>query len=125
MRNCYAHVEEQEAFYRRLDGIEELPVEEIDPVDEEPEEGLPDALKGAFESEAERLQRVTHPATVGIWDLRSGELLARQTALAAGQLRDAGTRHRVATSESKAALSRQANSCALATSVREQLLVKN
>ena len=38
MQNSYAHVEEQETFYILLDGIEELPVEEIDPVDETPEE---------------------------------------------------------------------------------------
>ena len=48
MRNCYAHVEEQEAFYRRLDGIEELPVEEIDPVDETPEESVQTAVEGAL-----------------------------------------------------------------------------
>ena len=38
MQNSCAHVEEQETFYILLDGIEELPVEEIDPVDETPEE---------------------------------------------------------------------------------------
>ena len=48
MRNCYAHVEEQEAFYRKLDGIEELPVEEIDPVEETPEESVQTAVEGAL-----------------------------------------------------------------------------
>ena len=38
MQNSYAHVEEQETFYILPDGIEELPIEEIDPVSETPEE---------------------------------------------------------------------------------------
>ena len=48
MRNCYAHVEEQEAYYRLLDGIEELPVEEIDPVDETTEESVSTVVEGAL-----------------------------------------------------------------------------
>ena len=48
VRNCYAHVEEQEAFYRLLDGIEELPVEEIDPVDETSEECVTTVVERAL-----------------------------------------------------------------------------
>ena len=38
MQNSCAHVVEQETFYIPLDGIEELPVEEIDHVDKTPED---------------------------------------------------------------------------------------
>jgi hypothetical protein len=48
VRNCYKHVEEQEAHYRRLDGIDELPVEEIDYVDETPEESVTTVVEGAL-----------------------------------------------------------------------------
>ena len=48
VRRCYAHVEEQEAFYRLLDGIEPLNVEEIDTVEETPEEEAPTAVEGAL-----------------------------------------------------------------------------
>ena len=48
VRRCYAHVEEQEAFYRLLDGIQPLNVEEIDTVEETPEEDAPTAVEGAL-----------------------------------------------------------------------------
>ena len=48
MQNSCAHVVEQETFYIILDGIEELPVEEIDPVDETPEDCVTTVVEGAL-----------------------------------------------------------------------------
>ena len=48
MQNSCAHVEEQETFYILLDGIEELPFEEIDPVDKTPKECITTFVEGAL-----------------------------------------------------------------------------
>ena len=48
MQNSYAHVEEQETFYILLDGLEELPIEEIDPVGETAEESVTTVVEGAL-----------------------------------------------------------------------------
>ena len=91
-------------------------------LDEDPDSGIPESIPHAFESKTERVQRVGHPARVGIWDLKTGSLLARQRGLAEGLLREVGTRHTQGSLLNQAALSRQANSCALATTVRADLL---
>ncbi len=88
-------------------------------VDEAPQGGLPPAM-ATDETEAERLQRTEHMARVGIWDLKSGQLLLRMRTEAVGQLRDVG---RPASQEpaAVAARQRQANSCGLALSVKQKI----
>ncbi len=61
-------------------------------LDEDPPGGLPTEIPNAFESESERVQRSAHYARVGVWDIKTGRLLARVRAEASGQLRDVGTR---------------------------------
>ncbi len=89
-------------------------------VDEPPKEGLPAAIEGADESDAERVQRSQHMARVGIWDVKSGQLLLRLRTEAAGQLHDVGRR----ASQDPAALAarqRQANGCAVALAVKDKI----
>lgn len=91
-------------------------------LDEDPKGGLPKPLlTNELESAALRVQRVAHPARVGIWELPSGKLLARVRAHADGELREVGTRRSPTGLESEAVLARQANNCALALDVRNQL----
>lgn len=93
-------------------------------LDEEPEEGLPAELPHPpderGETEEERLQRASHAARVGIWDLRSGQQLLRLRAQAAGDFVPVGNRP---STDQKivAAQKRQVNSCALALGVKEAL----
>lgn len=89
-------------------------------LDEVPKEGIPEPLPNAEETEQERLQRSTHFARVGIWDLTNGELLLRVRAEAVGELRDVGGRGAPQGASVMAARQRQANSCALALEVKER-----
>jgi len=92
-------------------------------IDEEPKKGLPKKLEGSDETDEERLQRVPHPARVGIWDLKSGKQLLRLRSHAGGELMPVGKR---ATTDpaNLAAQARQANSCALALEVKRALAPK-
>jgi len=83
-------------------------------LDEEPKGGLPKQVGAVFESDAERIQRSAHHA-------RSGKLLARVRAEAAGELKDVGTRAAPTTARSIAARARQANSCALALAFKSRV----
>lgn len=87
-------------------------------LDEAPAQGLPEAIPDADETEQERLQRSRHFARIGVWDLKSGELLLRMRSEASGELRDVGTRRGVSV---QAARQRQANSCALALDVKRRI----
>ena len=78
------------------------------------------AIEGADESDAERVQRSQHMARVGIWDLKSGQLLLRLRTEAAGQLHDVG-RRASQDPASLAARQRQANGCAVALAVKEKI----
>lgn len=91
-------------------------------LDEDPKGGLPAEIPNAFELDSERVQRSAHFARVGVWDLKSGKLLARIRAEAAGELRDVGTRAPSGGPESAAARARQANSCGLALSFKTAVL---
>lgn len=91
-------------------------------LDEDPEQGLPEEIPGAEESKAERVQRVAHPARIGVFQLPSGKLLARVRDTAGGELRDVGTQKPPGGAESAAARARQANSCGLALGFRDTLL---
>lgn len=91
-------------------------------LDEDPPTGLP-AEADAGETEAERVQRAPHFARVGVWDLRSGTLLARVRRRAEGRFVPVGDRN-VERQETLLAQQRQANSCALALSVRDALTPK-
>ena len=92
-------------------------------LDEDPPTGIPPALtreKGrSEESQEERIARVSHPARVGIWDVRSGQLLLRLRATAGGDFVPMGAARTVASPETIAAEQRQVNSCALALEVKE------
>lgn len=92
-------------------------------LDEDPVTGLPPAIEPAAptepdESEEERVQRVPHPARVGIWDVESGKLLVRLRTEASGEFRNVGDRP-VDDAKTVAAQRRQVNSCALALSVKD------
>jgi hypothetical protein len=89
-------------------------------LDEDPPGGVPAQKDGGAESEEERLQRVPHAARVGIWNLQTGQLVARMRQQAAGRALPVGERV-IQREETIAAQQRQANSCALALSAREQL----
>ncbi len=93
-------------------------------VDEEPKGGLPPHVdQDRLETEMQRLQRTPHQARVGVWSLPEGKPLARIEAEAAGKLRDVGRKVDLGP-EALAARTRQANSCALALSMRQQLLAR-
>jgi len=91
-------------------------------LDEEPPGGLPPALirskEEREETDEERIQRATHAARVGIWDLRSGALLVRVRAEASGEFVPVGDRGS-AGPETLAAEQRQVNGCAIAMDVKE------
>ena len=89
-------------------------------LDEDPKGGVPAQPDGGVESEEERLQRVPHAARVGIWNLKTGELVARMREQAAGRVMPVGDRM-ITREETIAAQERQANSCALAVAAREEL----
>src|SRR5690606_7340777 len=91
-------------------------------LDEDPMEGLPQAIAGSFESDSERVQRAAHMARVGIWDLDQDKLLARVHAEASGELRSAGTKKAEGGPASEAARARQANSCSLALQFKPRVL---
>jgi hypothetical protein len=95
-------------------------------VDEPPNGDLPAKLDG-YETIEQRIQRAPHHARVAVWDIRSGKQLVRLRALADGKFVPVGKAH-VSTvpaderseeqQRSLAAQQRQANSCALALSVK-------
>ena len=87
-------------------------------LDEDPKQGLPKPLEDAgVESDEERVQREAHMARVGIWDLHDDRVVLRLRREAFGTFVPVGGRV-VRRVETVAAQSRQANSCALATTVR-------
>ncbi|GMV12250.1 MAG: hypothetical protein AMXMBFR56_04740 [Polyangiaceae bacterium] len=90
-------------------------------VDEDPAEGLPASDGG--ESEAERVQRLPHFARVGIWDLQSGELLARLRRRVDARFIPVG-QNVVTREETVFAQQRQVNSCELANAARSALASK-
>jgi hypothetical protein len=89
-------------------------------LDEEPESGLPPELPDAGETPEERVQRVGHPARVGIWDLTTGEQVLRLRSQASGEFVPMGERV-VRDPGILAAQARQVNGCALALAVRTAL----
>jgi hypothetical protein len=89
-------------------------------LDEEPSEGLPKELPDAGESPEERIQRVGHPARVGIWELSTGKLLLRLRSNAAGRFVPMGAKV-VRDPMIVAAQERQVNGCQLALEVRGAL----
>jgi len=96
-------------------------------LDEDPPTGIPEALpheKGqADESVEERIQRASHPARVGIWDVRENKLVLRLRAVAGGDFVPVGARA-PASPVTLAAEQRQVNSCALALEVKEAIGAK-
>lgn len=74
-------------------------------------------------SDEQRVQGVPHEARVGIWDTTTGEVLVRWRGKAQSRLVSVGRRIELAP-EIAAAQTRQANSCYLATSLKERI-VKN
>lgn len=89
-------------------------------IDEDPKE-MPKPYSDAYESLAERVQRVPHNARVGIWDLKAERPLARLVARAEGELLAAGTRAPSQSPDAVAAQARLANSCGLALDVKSRL----
>jgi hypothetical protein len=93
-------------------------------LDEDPVTGLPAPLEATPvdppESEEERVQRVPHPARVGIWDVESGKLLVRVRTEASGEFRNVGD-HPINDPKTVAAQRRQVNSCALALGVKDAI----
>lgn len=90
-------------------------------LDEDPKGGIPAQPDGGVETEEERLQRVPHAARIGVWNLGTGQLVARMREQAAGRVMPVGDRV-VTREETIAAQERQANSCALALAAREELV---
>ena len=89
-------------------------------LDEDPAEGLPKELPDAGESPEERVQRVGHPARVGIWDLTNDKQLLRLRSNAAGRFVPMGQRV-IRDPAIVAAQERQVNGCQLALEVRSAL----
>lgn len=89
-------------------------------LDEDPPEGLPAELPDAGESPEERVQRVGHPARVGIWELENGRQLVRLRSNASGRFVPMGERV-VRDPMILAAQARQVNGCQLALDVRSAL----
>jgi hypothetical protein len=89
-------------------------------LDEEPEGGLPPELPDAGETPEERVQRVGHPARVGIWDLATGVQVLRLRSQASGEFVPMGERV-IRDPAIVAAQARQVNGCALALAVRTAL----
>jgi hypothetical protein len=97
-------------------------------LDEDPITGLPPPLDHEKdereEPEDERVQRVSHAARVGIWDVRAGKLLLRLRGTAGGEFIPMGART-VSSPKTFAAEQRQVNSCALAMEVKETVARAN
>jgi hypothetical protein len=89
-------------------------------LDEEPPDGLPKELPDAGETPEERVQRVGHPARVGIWDLSDGHQMLRLRSEASGEFVAMGQR-KIQAPEVVAAEARQVNGCTLALAVRAAL----
>lgn len=90
-------------------------------IDEDPAEGLPTSDAG--ESEAERVQRLPHFARVGIWELQSGQLLARLRRRVDAKFVPVG-QATVTREETLFAQQRQVNSCDLAEAVKRAVTPK-
>lgn len=89
-------------------------------LDEDPPAGMPEDITSLEETPAERVQRVPHPARVGVFRLADGEQMLRLRTEASGRIVPmAGSK--VPTPETRAALDRQAHSCALALEVKQAL----
>ena len=89
-------------------------------LDEDPAEGMPKELPDAGETPEERVQRVGHPARVGIWELSSGKQLLRLRSNASGRFVPMGERV-IRDPAIVAAQERQVNGCQLALEVRAAL----
>lgn len=89
-------------------------------LDEAPPEGLPEEIPDAGESVGERLQRAAHSARVGIWDLKTNELVLKLRAEASGKFVPVGKRN-LDDPLINAAQQRQVNNCALALEVKAAL----
>jgi hypothetical protein len=93
-------------------------------LDEDPEGGLPPPISHApnesVETEDERLQRAPHLARIGIWDLKTESMVLRLRAEAGGEFVAVGS-NALTDERSRAAASRQVNSCALALAVKEAI----
>jgi hypothetical protein len=89
-------------------------------LDEDPPSGPPKELPDAGETPEERVQRVGHPARVGIWDLTDGHQVLRLRSDASGEFVPMGERV-VRDPAILAAQARQVNGCALALAVRAKL----
>lgn len=87
-------------------------------LDEAPAHGLPKALGDAgAETDEQRVQRTEHFGRIGVWDLNSGQQLARLRARAQGKIVPVGDRV-VRDKQTAASAQRQANSCMLALQLR-------
>lgn len=89
-------------------------------LDEDPPAGLPPEIPDAGETPEERVQRSTHHARVGIWDIKTGQPLLRLRTQAAGEFVMLGRRS-VPEATNYAAQQRQVNSCQVALRVRQAL----
>jgi hypothetical protein len=91
-------------------------------LDEDPKEGLPEPINDVAraETEAERIQRASHLARIGVWDLKTDTQVVRLLGDAAGKIVPVGERG-VTDPPVVAAQQRQINNCALALAVRESL----
>lgn len=89
-------------------------------IDEDPPGGLPKQAPDAGETAEQVLQRTPHFARIGIWDIATKTPLLRLRAEASAEFVAMGV-HGQSTSESLAAQTRQANSCALALAVRAKV----
>jgi hypothetical protein len=90
-------------------------------LDEDPESGSAPELPDAGETPEERVQRSAHPARVSIWDLKTEQLMVRFRGVAAGRFMTVGQRVAGARSPLPAE-QRQANSCALALQVKDEIV---
>jgi len=89
-------------------------------LDEDPEGGLPPEAPDAGETPDERVQRASHAARIGIWDLKTKSPLLRLRADASGRFVPVGDRV-VQNPETVMAQQRQTNSCALALAAKDAL----
>jgi hypothetical protein len=89
-------------------------------LDEMPASGLPEIPEGndLEENEMERLQAVTHPVRLGVWDLESGEQLVRLRTDAGATFIPMGAAA-AAPLASQRARQRQVNNCSIAEALRD------
>ena len=88
-------------------------------IDEDPKGGLPkEPLEG--ETDEERIQRVPHPARVGIWDITANKPVLKLRGEASGRFVPVG-KSMVRDPANLAAQQRQANSCSLALDVNRAI----